>query len=165
MNPIQCVHLVDRGVGQLTVEVDKVEEFDTSWLEEELLEKCIPCLSVRGRLKSRAEFWSNTLNASSFVKEIVQSGYRLPFLHYPVPMSMRNHRSALENDEFVYSAIEELVSASCVVECKDCPTVCSPLMVVHNARGKRRLVIDLRVVNQCLPKQKFKYEGLNLRIP
>ena len=40
--------------------------------------------------------------------------------------------------------------------------VCSPLLVVKNATGKRRLVIDLRVVNQCLPKRKFKYEGLNL---
>ena len=43
-----------------------------------------------------------------------------------------------------------------------CPTVCSPLFVVCNAKGKKHLVIDLRDVNFFLLKQKFKYEGLNL---
>ena len=109
-------------------------------------------MAVQGRLKTSAEFWTNTLQASSFVLEIVKSGYRLPF---PAPVCMKNHRSALENKEFVHSAIDELLAASCVVECKECPTVCSPLLVVKNATGKRRLVIDLRVVNQCLPKRKF----------
>jgi len=54
------------------------------------------------------------------------------------------------------------VAASCVVETDICPLVCSPLLVVRNSRGKRRLVVDLREVNQYLPKQKFKYEGLGL---
>ena len=40
--------------------------------------------------------------------------------------------------------------------------MCSPLSVVQNDSGKQRLVIDLRYVNQFLPIQKFKYEGLNL---
>ena len=43
-----------------------------------------------------------------------------------------------------------------------CPTVCSPLQVVVNAKGKRRLVIDLQYINQYLQLSKFKYEGLNL---
>ena len=42
-----------------------------------------------------------------------------------------------------------------------CPIVCSPLSVVTNASGKR-LVLDLRYVNQFLPDCKFKYEGLEL---
>ena len=40
--------------------------------------------------------------------------------------------------------------------------MCSPLSVVQNDKGKQRLVIDLQYVNQYLPVQKFKYEGLNL---
>ena len=40
--------------------------------------------------------------------------------------------------------------------------MCSPLSVVENAKGKPRLVLDLRYVNQFLPERKFKYEGLNL---
>ena len=46
--------------------------------------------------------------------------------------------------------------------CSECPLVCNPLSVVQNDSGKRRLVVDLRYVNQYLPVQKFKYEGLNL---
>ena len=33
---------------------------------------------------------------------------------------------------------------------------------MSNSRGKKRLVLDLRGVNDYLPKRKFKYEGLNL---
>ena len=51
----------------------------------------------------------------------MKSGYRLPFLQYPAPVCMKNHRSALENKEFVHSAIDELLAASCVVECNECP--------------------------------------------
>ena len=40
--------------------------------------------------------------------------------------------------------------------------VCSPLQVVKNAKGKLRLVIDLRYVNRFLNQYKFKYEGLDL---
>lgn len=155
-----CVYLVGRGVAQLTGHTE--EELYLSWPDEDVLEHHRPCVSVQGRLKTRAEFWANTLQASSFVQEIVRSGYRLPFLRYPTPVCMRNHRSALEEKDFVRSAIGELLTASCIVECDECPSVCSPLLVVKNAKGKRRLVVDLRVVNQCLPKQKFKYEGLNL---
>ena len=40
--------------------------------------------------------------------------------------------------------------------------VFSPLQVVSNDRGKRRLVIDLRYVNKFLQKSKFKYEGIDI---
>ena len=36
-----------------------------------------------------------------------------------------------------------------------------PLSVVFNAKGKPRLVVDLRCINQFLPDRKFRYEGLN----
>ena len=141
-------------------------ECEQSWPEEDLLDRMIPpetsSESVVGRLRTHSDFWTNQLQASSFVQEIVTTGYRLPFLQYPVPIFMRNHKSTLEKKEFVESAIKDLVAASCVIECKECPTVCSPLLVVQNAKGKNRLVIDLRAVNLCLPKRKFKYEGLNL---
>ena len=40
--------------------------------------------------------------------------------------------------------------------------MCSPLLVVENAKGKLRLVIDLRYVNQFLIRYKFKHKGLDL---
>ena len=75
---------------------------------------------------------------------------------------MQNHHSALDNASFVSDSIRELLLANCIVECNECPLVCSPLQVVTNAKGKQRLVIDLRYVNQYLVHFKFKYEGLNV---
>ena len=66
------------------------------------------------------------------------------------------------NSEFVQEAINELLGAGCIVVCTSCPHVCSPLHVVVNADGKKRLVVDFRYVNQFLQIQKFKYEGLEL---
>jgi hypothetical protein len=49
--------------------------------------------------------------------------------------------------------------AHCEAECALRPTVCSPISVVANAKGKQRLVLDR---DQYLPECKLKYEGLNL---
>ena len=77
-------------------------------------------------------------------------------------MCANNHGSARRNAGFVSQAIQELVLTGCVAMVASCPRVCSPLQVVTNARGKQRLVIDLRYINQYLHLTKFKYEGLNL---
>ena len=120
------------------------------------------CASVQGRLRENAEFWLNELESSSFITGIITDGYRLPFLRMPDPLHHLNHKSALDNAAFVTASIDELVAARCVVGCTTCPIVTSPLSVVFNAKGKPRLVLDLRYVNQFLPDHKFKYEGLSL---
>ena len=122
-----------------------------------------PCLCVQGRLNDHSDFWLTELGPSSFVEGIVTKGYQLPFIKLPEPMCLANHKSALENSVFIASAIiDELVAGRCVIECSTCPIVSSPLSVVYNAKGKPRLVVDLRYVNQFLPEHKFKYESLNL---
>ena len=94
--------------------------------------------------------------------DIVRTGYRLPFITFPPPLEADNHQSALEHANFVEESIGDLVQSRCVQESMSTPTVCSPLQVVANARGKLRLVIDLRYLNQFLVQRKFKYEGINL---
>ena len=51
--------------------------------------------------------------------------------------SARNHKSAFEHADFVTEAIQELVESGCTARVSSCPTVCSPLQVVVNAKGKR----------------------------
>ena len=120
-------------------------------------------VSAQGRLKLKIVcFWMNTLKASEFVLGIIRSGYRLPFIRFPPSVCVRNHHSALENTSFVSDSIQELLLANCIVESGSCPSVCSPLQVVTNAKEKHRLVIDLRYIHQYLNQYKFKYEGLNV---
>ena len=77
--------------------------------------------SVQGRLRSHSEFWISELDPSQFVKDVVQTGYRLPFVNLSEPCCTLNHCSAYEDPIFVSSAIEELVAASCIVETDICP--------------------------------------------
>ena len=119
-------------------------------------------VTVQGRLCQHSQFWIEELEASEFVRGIILQGYRLPFSVFPPPLISRNHHSAFQHADFVSDAITDLGQSGCVVQTTVCPTVCSPLQVVVNAKGKRRLVLDLRYVNQYLCQSKFKYEGLNL---
>ena len=119
-------------------------------------------VSVQGRLKNCVSFWEDQLEASEFVMGIIRSGYRLPFIRLPPSVCMKNHQSAVRNAQFVSQSIQDLLYGNCVIECVTCPLVCSPLQVVTGAKGKQRLVIDLRYVNQYLHQHKFRYEGLNV---
>ena len=51
--------------------------------------------SVQGMLKAHSEFWITELDPSSFVKDIVLHGYRLPLLTVPDPIFRLNHVSVL----------------------------------------------------------------------
>ena len=113
---------------------------------------------VKGRLKSLLNFWVEALDASDFVLDMIRRGYRLPFAQYPSQCFLKNNRSALQNPEFVAKAITELLSNGCIVEHVVPPFCVNPLTV---AEGKKlRLAVDLRHVNNCLVKPRFKYEDL-----
>ena len=103
-------------------------------------------LSVQGRLRECSNFWEQDLEASQFVLDIIISGYKLPFIAYLQPMFPKNHRSTVKHAKFVEESIGDLVHSRCARESMSCPVVCSPLLVVENAKGKVRLVIDLRYV-------------------
>ena len=110
-------------------------------------------VSVQGKLHKHAKFWLNDLEASSFVKYIVLYGYYIPFVVLPWPIFKCNHCSALEHEEFVTSAIDELVDTGCKYPVMSALWCVSPLSVVENPKGKLRFVLDLRYVNQFLPEK------------
>ena len=64
----------------------------------------------------------------------------------------------MDNASFVESTISELVSNHAVVEVPFVPHVVNPLSVSTQSSGKKRLILDLRHVNQFIWKQKFKCE-------
>lgn len=70
--------------------------------QNSLLYLALPQQSLQDNFESQFKFW---LDPSSFVKDIVLSGYRIPFLCYPDPIFLHNHVSTLEKKDFVAGKI------------------------------------------------------------
>ena len=98
----------------------------------------------------------HTIGANNFVIDTIKFGYRIPFISTPCRALFHNSKSALENASFVQSAIFELVGNCSVVEVPCVPHVVNPLSVSIQSSGKKRLILDLRHVNQSIWKQKLK---------
>ena len=66
---------------------------------------------------------------------------------------------ALKNLEFVDESIKEMLRADTVKECLTKPKVLNPLSV--STKGKKRLILDLRYINNYLFKDKIKFYDWN----
>lgn len=114
---------------------------------------------VKGRLKDHLSFWQR-IKANRWVTTIIKDGYALPFVELPTTRAMENHKSAVDDKQFVTEQIKELLSAGCITEANLSEVhVVSPLGVVKNS-VKKRLILDLRYVNHFLRIPKFKYEDI-----
>ena len=119
-------------------------------------------IDVQGRLTANVKFWEQEIQAPPLILDWIRHGYKLPLLSLPDPFERANHKSAVVNKDFVSEAVRDLENNCCIAEVDGVPRVCSPLSVVTNSSGKKRLVIDLRYLNGYLLKEKFKYEDLRL---
>ena len=117
-------------------------------------------LSVKGRLLGALKFW-NDIHAPRFILDVIEYGYKLPLLQIPPPFTARNNSSALEQPAFVESAINDLVINGCVTEVFEVPII-NPLSVSIQKSGKKRLILDLRHVNQFLYQCRFCCEDLSI---
>ena len=116
--------------------------------------------NVQGRLKQNYNFWKDALKASQPVLDLLAEGYKLPLLSIPPPHVQPNQSSSTNERDFVSTAINQLLELRCIRKVSVKPHICSPLFVVTNTEGKKRLVVNLRFLNQYLLKEKFKYEDL-----
>lgn len=79
-------------------------------------------------------------------------------------MCFKNNKSAFQNHDFVDTAIAELVDNGCAIKVPFKPYVVSPLSVATQKSGKKRLILDLSVLNKFVRKDKFKYEDWKVAI-
>ena len=77
----------------------------------------------------------------------------------PVSFS-NNNKSALANAGFVEETISELLLTNRVFETDAIPQNVNPSSVSVQSSGKKRLVLDLRLINKHLWKQRVKLEDL-----
>ena len=109
---------------------------------------------VAGNICNHVDLWKNTLHCSSFVVNILETGYYLPFLHDAPCYHAKNNTSSRRNATFVSTAIQELLRHKCIERVPpETPHGVNPLTVVEGA--KLRLVLDLQHVNQYLDVTQF----------
>ena len=114
-------------------------------------------LGVKGSLKRNVAFWQS-IGAPSEILSIIEHGYQIPFTQTPPSVNLKNNRSAFLHSDFVTQAILELLQSDRVIEISEPAYVVNPLSVSVQATGKKRLILDLRHVNQYVVKAKIKYE-------
>ena len=113
-------------------------------------------VTVKGSLKNHISFWRK-INANQYVLDIIENGYRLPFVTLPEECLLKNNKSSLEHPKFVQEAIQELLDSGSVEETQEKPLIVNPLTVAKS-KNKLRLVLDLRHVNLHLWKENIKFE-------
>ena len=85
----------------------------------------------------------------------------MPFIEsLPSPFS-KNNKSALLHSDFVSKAISDLITKNLVIENHEPPFVVNPLSVSIQSSGKKRLILDLRLDDTFLWKDKIKFEDWN----
>ena len=116
-------------------------------------------VSVRGRLQKCLPFWKS-LETSKFFLDLIESACTILLFETPSTSAGKNNTSAHQNASFVTNAINELLLNNCIEEIPNWPRIVNPLSVSTQPSGKQRLILDLRHVNQCIYKQKFKCEDI-----
>ena len=103
----------------------------------EASEHGVETIRVKGWLKQHLPYWRDVLNPSTYILDIIENGYKLPFASMPLTYSASNHSSTRDNVKFVTESVSELVQNGCARLVAQKPVICSPLLVVKNSGGIR----------------------------
>lgn len=100
-------------------------------------------------------FWEKDLKASSWVLELLRTGYVIPFKTIPPKYAEKNNKSARDNQKIVADIMEDMIAKGIVKVVSKVPHCVSPLGLVSKTQNdgtlKHRLIWDgSRHVNQHL---------------
>ncbi len=114
---------------------------------------------IKGRLAKHANFW-NTLRTPDWLKEVIESGFTVPFQKLPPKIFLQNNRSVLEQSkiEWVRNTLVEYEQLGFIRRTTEIPHCVSPLQI-KDTGNKTALIFDMSVVNDYVEKSKFKMEG------
>ena len=115
---------------------------------------------VVGHLKSGLTFMKS-IGVSPYISDVIEFGYKLPLRVIPPSKVLSNNASSRKQPDFVCSAIDKLLFDGAIVECIEVPDIVNPLTVAER-KGKLRMVLDLRYLNEFVVKRKVTFEGINL---
>ncbi len=110
------------------------------------------------------QFWKESLKASRWVLDLLQTGYVIPFKSIPGPYMEKNNKTARENPEGLRAIITDMIDKKVLKVVQKKPHCVSPLGLVtkKHGDGKFRLVWDgSRHVNNHLESCKVRLSHLN----
>ena len=73
-------------------------------------------MSAKGKLKEKLVFWKNTIEANSFILNVIKECYKIPFIENPSSVFLSNNTSARKYLNFFTTAINQLILSGCVIE-------------------------------------------------
>ena len=120
-------------------------------------------ISPVGRLKSHIDKW-RSVEGSAYIKDVVKICYKLPLKDLPSVVNLTNNKSARNSSSFVTTEIGNVLEKGVVSMVKEKPVFVNPLTVAYNKKGKPRLVLDCRHVNQYIHLIKIKLEDTRVAI-
>ena len=124
----------------------------------------VSSVKVKRKLRAHIQFWKD-IGASDFI-DTIQYVYKTPFRVTPTSTVFSNNLSSLDNWQFVFDSITELLSTDRIVQVQEHELiVVSPLSVATQLGGKKRLILDLRYVNSHVYKQTTKFEDWRTALP
>ncbi|CAP24397.2 Protein CBG03513 [Caenorhabditis briggsae] len=121
--------------------------------------KCFP-----ERLPKAIEFWESICNVE-WVLSVIEDGYKIQLNSetiLPEPQGLRP--SVKRHEEFLIVEIKRLEGEGVVVRVEEEPRCVSPLHVVEQGK-KKRMILDLRELNESLVPPRFKLENLKTAWP
>ncbi|XP_053389358.1 uncharacterized protein LOC128552356 [Mercenaria mercenaria] len=135
------------------------QRFTSDYFEYEQGQKSI---IVKGRLRQNIQFW-RSIGTNPYILDVLENGYKIPFYSLPPRTFLNNNRSATSEFQFVSEAIQDLLDRYLIEKCADPPYIVNPLTVSDNS-SKKRLILDLRAVNNHIWKQSVKFEDLRIAL-
>ena len=96
VNPLQSSNVFNDEVA------DIAQVHCDSELFEFELRTSSPSVNVRGNLPRYLDFWKR-IGTSSFILNVIERGYMLPFVSFPEPAAFKNNRSSLSHAQFQLS--------------------------------------------------------------
>ena len=127
--------------------------------DDSLEEQC--SVSIAGRLEKFYEKWK-AVTDDLYILKVVKEGYRLPLKESPPHVVLNNNKSARDNMSFVQEEVDRLEKSGVVTHVEEVPNVVNPLTVAYSRKGKPRLVLDCRHINQFMHTFKYKYEDIKV---
>ena len=110
---------------------------------------------MKSNFKNALFSLQNAIKANEKMCDILEYGYKSPFLYNPSNVDFSSNHSASKNSGIAAESIKKMLRAGTIKESLIKPKVINPLLV----STKKRLILDHIYVNGHLYKGKIKFDN------